>query len=66
MESPIATVLLNELASLDKELRIATGQRPKLEAYMTELTNRVNEIAGAIRQKEAEQSCGNLSKRVHC
>jgi hypothetical protein len=23
------------LESLDKELRIATGQRPKLEAYLT-------------------------------
>lgn len=32
LESPIATVLLNELKSLDDELRIATGQRPKLDA----------------------------------
>ena len=56
LESPIATVLLNELESLDKELRIATGQRPKLEAYLTELAAKADEIAGAIKQKEAALS----------
>lgn len=56
LESPVAAVLLNELESLEKELRIATGQRPKLEAYMTELGGKVDGIAGAIKQKEAELS----------
>jgi len=56
LESPIATVLLGELSSLDRELRIATDQRPKLEAYMAELTGKVDEIASAIRQKEAALS----------
>ena len=56
LESPVAAVLLNELESLDKELRIATGQRPKLEAYLTELTDKVDRIVGAIKQKEAELS----------
>ena len=56
LESPVATVLLNELESLDKELRIATGQRPKLEAYLTELAAKADEIAGAIKQKEAALS----------
>jgi hypothetical protein len=54
LESPIAAVLLREMESLDSELRIATGQRPKLEAYLTELVGNTNEIAGAIKQKEAE------------
>lgn len=54
MESPIAAVLLNELESLDKELRIATGQRPKLEAYLAELAGTVDGIASDIRKKEAE------------
>lgn len=49
-----ATVLLKELESLDKELRIATGQRPKLEAYLTELAGKADEITGAIKHKEAE------------
>lgn len=56
LESPVATVLLNELESLDKELRIATGQRPKLEAYLVELAGKVDAIAGGIKQKEAELS----------
>ncbi len=47
MESPVAVVLLNELESLDKELRIATGQRPKLEAYLAELTGRAEGTAGS-------------------
>lgn len=56
LESPIALVLLNELESLDKELRIATGQRPKLEAYLAELTCNKDEIASNIKKKEAELS----------
>jgi hypothetical protein len=56
LESPVATVLLNELVSLHEELRVATGQRPKLEAYLTELAGKVDQIAGAIRRKEAELS----------
>ncbi|MCC5884788.1 MAG: DUF3732 domain-containing protein [Halomonas sp.] len=56
LESPVAVVLLNELDSLDKELRIATGQRPKLEAYLAELTSKTNGIASDIKQKEAELS----------
>lgn len=56
LESPVAAVLLNELASLDKELRIATGQRPKLEAYVTELVSKADGIAVSIKQKEVELS----------
>jgi hypothetical protein len=56
LESPVATILLNELESLDKELRIATGQRPKLEAYLTELAGKADAIAGNIKQREAELS----------
>lgn len=56
LESPVAILLLNELESLNKELRIATGQRPKLEAYLAELTRKVDGIAGLIKQKEAELS----------
>lgn len=64
LESPVAAVLLNELASLDKELRIATGQRPKLEAYLTELDGKADEIAGAIRQKEVELSAAISANEV--
>ncbi|GAB2570156.1 DUF3732 domain-containing protein [Dyella jejuensis] len=64
LESPVATVLLNELASLDKELRIATGQRPKLEAYLTELDDKADEIVGTIRQKEAELSAAISTNEI--
>ncbi len=56
LESPIAKVLLDELRSLDAELRIATGQRPKLDAYLTELDREAQGIADAIKEKEAELS----------
>lgn len=56
LDSPIATILLHELQSLDNELQIATGQRPKLNAYLSELDSKVQEIAGAIKEKEAELS----------
>ena len=64
LESPVAVVLLNELESLDKELRIATGQRPKLEAYLADLTGKADEIAGAIKQKEAELSAAISANEV--
>lgn len=64
MESPVATVLLNELESLDRELRIATGQRPKLEAYLTELAGKADGIASAIKQKEAELSAAISANEV--
>lgn len=56
LDTPIASVLLNELQSLDTELRIATGQRPKLDAYLTDLESNAQEIAGAIKEKEAEMA----------
>lgn len=64
LESPVATVLLNELASLDAELRIATGQRPKLDAYLSDLDAKVQEIADSIKEKEAELSAAITANEV--
>jgi len=64
LESPVASVLLNELESLDRELRVATGQRPKLEAYLTELARKADGIAGAIKQKEAELSAAISANEI--
>ncbi len=64
LESPVAVVLLNELDSLNKELRIATGQRPKLEAYLTELADTADGIADRIKQKEAELSAAISANEV--
>lgn len=64
LDSPIATVLLSELTSLDKELRIATGQRPKLGAYLNDLADKVDEISIAIRKKEAELSAAIAADEI--
>lgn len=64
LESPVASVLLNELASLDAELRIAIGQRPKLDAYLSDLDAKAQEIAGAIKQKEAELAAAIAANEV--
>lgn len=64
LESPVATVLLNELASLDAELRVATGQRPKLDAYLADLDAKVQEVAGTIKEKEAELSAAIAANEV--
>lgn len=64
LESPVAVVLLNELESLDKELRVATGQRPKLEAYLAELTGKADGIARDIKRKEAELSAAISANEV--
>lgn len=56
LDSPVALVLLNELNSLNRELRIATGQRPKLDSYLAELASKVDEIVSNIKQKETELS----------
>ncbi|MBN8523815.1 MAG: DUF3732 domain-containing protein [Planctomycetes bacterium] len=64
MESPIAVVLLGELESLDRELRIATGQRPKLDAYLTELAKKSDEIASVIKEKEAALSAAISTNEI--
>ena len=64
LESPVAMVLLNELQSLDTELRIAIGQRPKLDAYLSDLDDKAQEIANAIKEKEAELSAAIAANDV--
>ena len=64
MDSPIAAVLLSELASLDEELHIATGQRPKLDAYLAELAGKADDIASAITKKESELSAAISANEV--
>lgn len=64
LETPVAVLLLNELESLETELRIATAQRPKLEAYLSELTSKVDGIVVDIKQKEAELSAAISANEV--
>lgn len=64
LELPIAKVLLNELATLDAEMSIVAGQRPRLEAYLVEQDGRVQEIVNAIKHKEAELSAAIAANEV--
>ncbi|QNT71023.1 DUF3732 domain-containing protein [Defluviicoccus vanus] len=64
LESPVAMVLLAELESLDAQLRIAIAQRPKLEAYLSDLDGETQEIARSIKEKEAELSAAIAANEV--
>ena len=64
LESPVAVALLNELESLNNELRIASGQRPKLEAYLADLAGKVDGIAEGIKHREAELSAAISADEV--
>jgi hypothetical protein len=54
MDSPLAEILLKELKSLDEELKVVVGERPKLDAYLVDQENKVTEIAEDIKNKEVE------------
>jgi hypothetical protein len=64
LESPVANVLLNELATLDEEMSIVAGQRPKLEAYLTELDAEVQTIVDSIKSKESELSAAIAANEI--
>jgi hypothetical protein len=64
LESPIAKLLLKELATLDEEMTIVAGQRPKLEAYLAEQDDKVREIVDAIKNKEAELSAAIATNEI--
>ncbi|KAB2309351.1 DUF3732 domain-containing protein [Betaproteobacteria bacterium SCN2] len=64
LEAPVAKVLLNELATLDAEMSIVAGQRPKLEAYLAEQDGKVQEVVEAIKHKETELSSAIAANEV--
>lgn len=64
LESPIAAVLLKELATLDEEMSIVSGQRPKLEAYLAEQQGKVQGLVDAIKNKEVELSAAIAANEV--
>lgn len=56
MDSPIAEVLLTELTNLSNEMEIVTGDRPKLDVYISEQREAINQITHEIKTKELELS----------
>lgn len=64
LDSPIAKVLLKELETLDAEMSIVAGQRPKLEAYLAEQQGKVQDLVDAIKNKEVELSAAIAANEV--
>jgi hypothetical protein len=56
MSSRIADALLSEVRSLEDEMRMVVGDRPKLEAYMVEQKEAIRLLAEEIRTNESELS----------
>lgn len=56
MDTPIAASLLHELASLEEEMTVVAGQRPKLQAYLTTEEESHQKISDQIAEKDAELS----------
>ena len=56
MDTPIAASLLQELASLEEEMTVVAGQRPKLQAYLTTEEESHQKISDQIAEKDAELS----------
>ncbi|MGF6489649.1 DUF3732 domain-containing protein [Pseudomonas frederiksbergensis] len=56
MDTPIAASLLQELASLEEEMNVVAGQRPKLQAYLTTEEESHQKISDQIAEKDAELS----------
>jgi Protein of unknown function (DUF3732) len=64
LETPIATALLNELATLDAEMRIVAGERPRLEAYLVEQNGKVQEVVNITKDREAELAAAIAANEV--
>jgi hypothetical protein len=56
LESPMAQVLLDELQSLEGEMKVVAGERPKLAAFLTEREEELAALKEEIRARELELS----------
>lgn len=54
MSSPVATALLSELKSLEEEMQVVIGERPKLDAYIIDQQNTINALSDKIKEQEIE------------
>ena len=64
MSTHIADALFDELRSLDEEMQMVTGERPKLEAFMVEQQEAIHLIADEIRIKELELASAIAANEV--
>jgi len=54
LESPIAKSLIQELQSLDRELKAVVGERPHLEVYSQKIQGQIGDINQRLRSKNEE------------
>jgi hypothetical protein len=64
LTNPIASVLLAELESLDREITAVVGERPALDAYLAGQWTEIQAISDQIRTKEVELSAAIASTEV--
>ena len=64
LTSPIASILLAELESLDREMKAVVGERPALDAYLAEQRTEIERVADEIRSKEIELSSAIAASEV--
>jgi hypothetical protein len=64
LPSPIATILLAELESLDREMSAVIGERPALDAYLAEQRKETQSVGDQIRNKEVELSAAIASSEI--
>lgn len=62
--SPIASLLLAELESLDQEMKAVVGERPALDAYLAEQRSEMQSVNDQIRIKEVELSAAIAANEV--
>lgn len=54
LNTPIAETLINELQSLDDELKTVVNERPKMEEYTQRLENQIRDINQRLSSREEE------------
>ena len=54
LDEPIAQILIQELESLDRELKAVAGERPQLAEYSLKLEREIQGLSDALRSKEEE------------
>jgi hypothetical protein len=64
LESSIASVLLAELDSLDREMNAVVGERPALDSYLAGQRTEVERIGDQIQSKEVELSAAIATSEV--
>lgn len=64
MSSPVAQVLIQELESLDAELRLVAGDRPNLDAFIAEQTEGIRVINEQIKTRELELAAAISANEV--